>query len=83
MLRSGFTLGLATEHFVTEFTTGTRSRELQRAWEMRVASHLDALGHRLTSPAHGPDFRFEHAGAAIWVEAAGPVPSLLGCLPTG
>jgi type I restriction enzyme S subunit len=41
---------------------------------MMLARHLDALGHRLTSLDHGPDFRFEHRGLTVWVEAIAPEP---------
>lgn len=68
-------LDLASEHFVNEFTAGSSSRLVQRAWEMQLACHLDALGHRIKSPAQGPDFGFEHQGVTIWVEAISPEPT--------
>jgi type I restriction enzyme S subunit len=67
-------LGLPNAHFVKEFTSSKREAIFQRGWEMMLARHLDAQGHRLTSPDHGPDFRFEHDGLTVWVEAISPEP---------
>ena len=39
-----------------------------------VARHLDARGHKLTCLGRGPDFRFEHDGVTVWVEAIAPEP---------
>ena len=45
----------------------------QRVWEMLLARHLKACGHDITSRPEGePDFRFEHDGVVIWVEAVSP-----------
>jgi hypothetical protein len=67
-------LGLPNAHFVTELTGGKKEVVFQRAWEMMVARHLDTQGHRLTSHDPGPDFRFEHGGLVVWVEAICPEP---------
>jgi hypothetical protein len=67
-------LGLPNAHFVTEFTSGKKPVVFQRAWEMMLARHLDAQGHHLTTAAEGPDFRFEHNGLVVWVEAVSPEP---------
>jgi hypothetical protein len=67
-------LGLPNGNFVKELTSGKGERFSQRLWEMLLARHLHAQGHALTSPAHGPDFRFEHDGRVIWVEAISPEP---------
>lgn len=67
-------LGLPNAHFVAEFTSGKKSVVFQRAWEMMLARHLDAQGHHLTTAAEGPDFRFEHNGLVVWVEAVSPEP---------
>jgi type I restriction enzyme S subunit len=67
-------LGLPNAHFVSEFTSGKTESVFQRAWEMMLALHLNAQGHQLTSPDHGPDFRFEHRGLTVWVEAVSPEP---------
>lgn len=39
-----------------------------------VARHLDALGYHITTRDVGPDFRFEHDGLTMWVEAISPEP---------
>lgn len=67
-------LGLPNAHFIKEFTSGKRECVFQRAWEMMLARHLDAQGHRLTSLDHGPDFRFDYRGLTVWVEAVSPEP---------
>jgi type I restriction enzyme S subunit len=67
-------LGLPNAHFVSEFTSGKKEVVFQRAWEMMVALHLDAQGHRLTTSDEGPDFRLEHNGRTVWVEAVSPEP---------
>jgi len=67
-------LGLASEHFVTELTSGNKAKLLQRVWEMMVARHLDALGFKIATSAKGPDFRFEHEGRVYWVECVSPEP---------
>ena len=67
-------LGLPNGNFVNELTSGKGERFSQRLWEMLLARHLHAQGHALTSPTHGPDFRFEHEGRVIWVEAISPEP---------
>jgi hypothetical protein len=67
-------LGLPNAHFVSEFTSGKKSAVFQRAWEMMLARHLDAQGHHLTTADEGPDFRFEHNGLVVWVEAVSPEP---------
>lgn len=67
-------LKLPNSNFVAEFTCGKKERFFQRLWEMMLARHLDAQGHRLNSPAHGPDFRFVHEDRIVWVEAISPEP---------
>jgi type I restriction enzyme S subunit len=67
-------LGLPNSHFIAEFTNGKKEVVFQRAWEMMVARHLDAQGHRLSTSDEGPDFRFEHNGLTVWVEAVSPEP---------
>lgn len=67
-------LGLPSSNFVTEFTSGKKERFSQRLWEMLLARHLGAQGHRLSSPARGPDFSFVHDDRVVWVEAISPEP---------
>ncbi|RJT30820.1 hypothetical protein D3227_29930 [Mesorhizobium waimense] len=67
--------GLANKHFAMELTSGDGAKFAQRVWEMLLARHLAACGHNITSRPEGqPDFRFEHGGRAIWVEATSPEP---------
>lgn len=68
------TLGLPNQHFVSEFTSGKKAVVFQRSWEMMLARHLDACGHKLTTADEGPDFRFDHDGLTVWVEAVSPEP---------
>ena len=67
-------LGLPNAHFVSELSSGKNEVTLQRVWEMMLARHLVALGYRVTTSDEGPDFRIEHAGKTIWVEAICPEP---------
>jgi hypothetical protein len=67
-------LGLPNAHFVSEFTSGKKEAALQRSWEMMLACHLDALGFVVTTSDEGPDFRIEHNGHVIWIEAISPQP---------
>ena len=67
-------LGLPNAHFVKELTSGKSETFAQRLWEMLLGRHLSAQGYDLTSPDHGPDFRFERQGLVIWVEAISPSP---------
>jgi type I restriction enzyme S subunit len=67
-------LGLPNDDFIAEFTSGKEPSLFQRVWEMMVARHLDAQGHKLTCLGRGPDFRFEYDGVTVWVEAIAPEP---------
>ena len=67
--------GLANDHFVSEFTGGTDYVFFQRVWEMLLARHLRACGHNISSSPEGePDFRLEHNGVVVWIEAVSPQP---------
>ena len=65
-------LGLPNADFVAEFISGKKPSLAQRGWEMLLARHLHAQDHRLSCPGRGPDFRFEHNGLVVWVEAIAP-----------
>jgi type I restriction enzyme S subunit len=67
-------LGLPNDDFVAEFTSGKKPSLFQRVWEMMVARHLDAQGHKLACLGRGRDFQFEHEGVTVWVEAIAPEP---------
>jgi hypothetical protein len=67
--------GLADLNFVNDITSGNNGQFFQRVWEMMLARHLKAQGHDLCYLGAGhPDFRFEHQGKIIWVEAIAPEP---------
>lgn len=67
--------GLAGGHFVSELTSGCDSKFQQRVWEMALARHLRACGHRITTRPEGePDYRLEIDGRTVWVEAVSPTP---------
>lgn len=66
---------LVNEHFVSELTGGLTHKFHQRVWEMLLARHLTACGHKVSSGEGGaPDFRFENNGTVVWVEAISPQP---------
>lgn len=67
-------LGLPNKHFVSELSSGKKEAIFQRVWEMMIARHLDALGHKISTSDEGPDFRIEHEGKTIWIEAICPEP---------
>jgi type I restriction enzyme S subunit len=67
-------LDLPNGNFVSELTSGKQERFCQRLWEMQLARHLNTQGHLLSSPEHGPDFRFVHGGKIYWIEAISPEP---------
>lgn len=66
--------GLADSHFVLEITSGEGGKFEQRIWEMVLARRLRSCGHSLTSGEYGPDFRMNHNGSTIWIEAISPSP---------
>ncbi|OGS07905.1 MAG: hypothetical protein A2270_02520 [Elusimicrobia bacterium RIFOXYA12_FULL_51_18] len=59
---------------LTEFTSGDEDKFRQRYWEILLGSYLLRAGLKLSPPskAGGPDFRIEHNGRVIWVEAIAP-----------
>jgi hypothetical protein len=65
-------LGLPNAHFVSEICSGKIDKVAQRAWEMMLAAHFDALGFVMTNADEGPDIRIEHGGRVIWIEAVCP-----------
>lgn len=60
--------------FIAEFTNGKKPSLAQRTWEMMLARHLGQLGHEVSCPNGGPDFRFSLDGTTVWVEAVSPEP---------
>jgi hypothetical protein len=67
-------LALPNSNFVAELASGKKEAVYQRVWEMMLARHLDAIGYKVTTADEGPDFRIEHDGKAVWVEAICPEP---------
>ncbi|OPY99232.1 hypothetical protein A5906_26240 [Bradyrhizobium sacchari] len=67
-------LGLPNRDFLAEFTNGKKPSLAQRTWEMMLARHLAEVGHEVTCPNGGPDFRFSLDGVTVWVEAVSPEP---------
>jgi hypothetical protein len=67
-------LGLPNKHFVSELSSGKKEVVMQRVWEMMLARHFDALGYTVTTSDEGPDFKIQHGGKTIWIEAICPEP---------
>lgn len=66
-------------HLVAELETGDEGKLSSYIWEAMLYRHLRGQGYELvgvTKPTgqHGPDFRVEHAGRTIWIEAVVPGP---------
>ena len=66
-------------HLVDEVETGDEGKLWSCIWEAMLYRHLRAQGYEpkgVAKPAgqHGPDFRVEHAGRTIWIEAVVPGP---------
>jgi type I restriction enzyme S subunit len=66
-------------HLVDEVETGDEGKLWSCIWEAMLYRHLRAQGYEpkgVAKPAgqHGPDFRIEHAGRTIWIEAVVPGP---------
>ncbi len=66
-------------HLVAELETGEDGKWCSCIWEAMLYRHLRAQGYEpmgVTKPAgqNGPDFRIEHAGRTIWIEAVVPGP---------
>lgn len=67
--------------FVTEFTSGSCERLLQRYTEMLFAWYFIQLGFSPISKDKGPDLCIEHNGVRIWIEII--TPQLLPPLGSG
>ena len=66
-------------HLVDEVETGDEGKLWSCIWEAMLYRHLRAQGYEPKGVAkrsgqHGPDFRVEHAGRTIWIEAVVPGP---------
>lgn len=67
--------GLKDTKFNQDFTDGTDDHFYAYLWEMLLASHLKNIRLDISSTDEGPDFKIDHSGQTIWVEAICPSPS--------
>ena len=66
-------------HLDEELETGDEGKLWSCIWEAMLYRHLRAQGYEpigvtKRTGQHGPDFRVEHAGRTIWIEAVVPGP---------
>jgi hypothetical protein len=66
-------------HLVAELETGDEGKLSSYIWEAMLYRHLRGQGYEPVGVTkrtgqHGPDFRVEHAGRTIWIEAVVPGP---------
>jgi hypothetical protein len=66
-------------HLIEELETGDEGKLCSYIWEAMLYRHLRAQGYEpigvtKRTGQHGPDFRIEHAGRTIWIEAVVPGP---------
>lgn len=61
--------------FDHDFTDGRDEHFYPYLWEMLLARHFKDIGLDISSADEGPDFKIDHQGQTIWVEAICPSPS--------
>lgn len=66
--------GLKDNKFDQDFTDGRDEHFYPYVWEMLLARHLKMLELDISSDDEGPDFKIDHHGQTIWVEAICPSP---------
>lgn len=71
--------GVGPPHLVDELETDDEGKLWSCIWEAMLYRHLRTQGYEPKGVAkrtgqHGPDFRIEHAGRTIWIEAVVPGP---------
>ena len=71
--------GIGPPHLVNEIESREEGKLLSCIWEAMLYRHLRKQGHNpigVTKPAgqDGPDFRVDHEGLTIWIEAVMPSP---------
>lgn len=66
--------GIKDRKFEQDFCDGRNDHFYPYLWEMLLARHLKNLGLHLSSKDEGPDFKIEHQGQTIWIEATCPTP---------
>jgi type I restriction enzyme S subunit len=69
------TWGLKDAKFDQDFTDGRDEHFYPYLWEMLLACHFKGIGLDISSADEGPDFKIDHQGQTIWVEAICPSPS--------
>jgi hypothetical protein len=67
-------------HFVDELETGEEGKLWSCVWEAMLYRHLRSQGYvpigvTKRTGQDGPDFRVDHAGRTIWIEAVVPGPN--------
>ncbi|MCH8998337.1 MAG: hypothetical protein IID48_08735 [Proteobacteria bacterium] len=67
--------GLKDSKFDQDFTDGRDEHFYPYLWEMLLARHFKDIGLDISSADEGPDFKIDHQGQTIWVEAICPSPS--------
>lgn len=67
--------GLKDSKFDQEFTDGDDGHFYSYLWEMLLASHFKSVGLDMSSDDIGPDFKIQHSGRTVWVEAICPAPT--------
>jgi hypothetical protein len=72
--------GIGPPHIMDELETGEVQKLWACIWEAMLYRHLRAQGYEpkgvtKRTGQHGPDFRVEHAGYTIWIEAVVPGPN--------
>lgn len=66
--------GLADRNFEQAINGKDKFQFLQRIFEVNLYHYLIGQGFKPTSKSKGPDFRIEHKGKVIWIEATSPKP---------
>jgi hypothetical protein len=71
--------GLAPPHLLAEIISGDDHKFWTNVWEAMLYRHLSSLGFDVRGNVkkagqRGPDFRIEHQGRTIWIEAVTPEP---------
>ena len=70
---------IGSPHFIDELETGDEGKLWSCIWEAMLyrhlrAQHYEPKGVVKRAGQHGPDFRVEHEGRTIWIEAVVPAP---------
>jgi|GEM_PF-6464920 len=66
--------GIKDRKFDQDFCDGRNDHFYPYLWEMILARHLKKLSLHLSSKDEGPDFKTQHQGQTIWIEATCPTP---------